>query len=236
MLKIALCDDESIIRTTSHAFITKQLEEQGILAQVDCFESGQSLLASDTDYQLYFLDIDMPEMDGMTLAARIKERQPNALIIFVTSHEDMVYNAFEVKAFRFIPKAFDKSKLATALSDAVKELDAIEKDVLTLEIQYKRLIKVPFKDILYIETLGRKILIHCKTETHDVNLRMKEIEEQLSPKLFFRLHTSFIVNLEHIFKYDSKEVTLVNGTSLQISRLKLKDFKTAYIQYLKRGV
>ena len=236
MLKIALCDDESIIRTTSHAFISKQLEEQGISAIVDCFEGGQSLLASDTDYQLYFLDIDMPEMDGMTLAARIKERQPNALIIFVTSHEDMVYNAFEVKAFRFIPKAFDKSKLAAALDDAVKELDAREKDVLTLEIQYKRLIKVPFKDILYIETLGRKILIHCKTETHDVNLRMKEIEEQLSPKLFFRLHTSFIVNLEHVFKYDSKEVTLVNGTILQMSRLKLKDFKTAYIQHLKKGV
>lgn len=236
MLKIALCDDEAIIRATTQSFIIKQLEEEGIFATVDCYESGKALLQSNIDYHLYILDIDMPEMDGMALASKLKLEQPSALIIFVTSHEEMVYSAFEVKAFRFIPKSFDPCKLTAALNDAIKELDAIEKDALTIEIQHRRLLKVPFKEIYFIETLGRKLLIHSKAETYSVNLRMKEIEEQLSPKLFFRLHTSFIVNLEHVLKYDSKEVTLVNGKIIQMSRLKLKDFKTSYVQYLKKMI
>ncbi len=236
MLKIALCDDEAIIRETSQSFIINHLEKEGILATVDCYESAESLLQSSIDYQLYILDIDMPEMDGMTLASKLKMEQPSALIIFVTSHEEMVYSAFEVKAFRFIPKSFDQCKLTAALNDAVKELDAIEKDTLTIEILHRRLLKIPFKEIYFIETLGRKLLIHSKTETYSVNLRMKEIEEQLNPKIFFRLHTSFIVNLEHILKYDAKEVTLVNGTIIQMSRLKFKDFKTSYVQYLKKLV
>lgn len=165
MLLIAVCDDIPI----ECADIAKQIET--ILKQsntdfmIKKFFGGLELIQSRESFDIIFLDIKMPNINGMELAKQIRKQGRQSLIIFITSASEYVFDAFDVEAFQYLLKPIQTDKLKNVLEKATKKMQ-IDANIDFLMISANRQIqKVFLKDILYIESIGRIAKIHCNNGT-----------------------------------------------------------------------
>ena len=233
MIKIGICDDEKIFLDKILEMVQKYLSEKNIKADIDTFTDGKSLVEGYREYDILFLDIEMPILDGMETAKRIREMNSQTLIIFVTSSQEMVYKAFEVKTFRYLVKPIEYNELMIVLDAAIEELNKIGDETITVEITQRKYIKILVSEIIYIEKIRRKIIIHTKEKSYESNINIRDIEILLMEKNFYRTYTSYLVNMECIKDYDKNSVILRNGEIVMLSRLKYQDFKNTFMKFLK---
>ena len=121
MVRVGICDDETVLLEKLNQFVQACYAGNQIFARVDTFANGQQLLYEIEDggrFDLVLLDIEMPQMDGMELAGRIRKVLPEVLVIVITSHMEYVLDAYELSVFRYIPKRDLENRLQHALLDA----------------------------------------------------------------------------------------------------------------------
>ena len=116
-MRIAICDDEKIIRE----LIGNKVKEQYPDSEIVFYQSGEELLLSDKHVDILFLDIQMSGIDGMETARELRKKDKNVILIFVTAVEEYVFHAFDVKAFHYIVKPIDHKKFSMILQKAVNE-------------------------------------------------------------------------------------------------------------------
>ena len=233
MLLIAICDDipiecadiakqiETILRRSNTDFIIKK------------FFSGQELLLSRESFDIIFLDIKMPNINGMELAKQIRKQGRQSLIIFITSASEYVFDAFDVEAFQYLLKPIQTDKLKNVLEKATKKMQ-IDANIDFLMISANRQIqKVFLKDILYIESIGRIAKIHCNNGTLETYEQIGILEDKLSDKFFFRCHKCFLVNLNFVDAFNKTEVRLENGEKIMLAKRRYEDFQKAILSYMK---
>ncbi|MHC1748933.1 MAG: LytR/AlgR family response regulator transcription factor [Cellulosilyticaceae bacterium] len=231
-MKIAICDDEIEFQSR----IQTEIEQfYGVLdVEIEGFLSGNQFLKrfkyTQEEYQLILMDIEMDGIDGIETARQIREVNKNVAIIFLTSHNEMAVEGYEVNAFRFLTKPLDQKKLWEALQ-------AIEK---SKESQYKIEVwdgeKTHFIsccEIQYIQSENIYINIVTSRGKYLIRKKLSLVEEELPKQLFYRLHRSYLVNLRYIHSYDGKKVVLENGKEIPISRNKRCEFKTVMMKYLQ---
>lgn len=232
MLQIALCDDSKIFIESFEEKVRTYFESSNIEVTIDCYEDGYFLLKTDKVYDLIFLDVKMPIVDGFSTAKALRGRDVESLIIFITSHSQLFFNAFEVAAFRYIIKQSKSKMFEDALDAALKELEKRRGEYIAVEISAKQSIQIMIKEIMYIESNGRCTIFHLKNEIVSSILSMKTLESRLSAYSFFRSHKSFIVNLRHVKKQEKQDLVLQNGEKIVITRLKNKAFHQAFMRHL----
>lgn len=234
MLKIAVCDDDEWIRQHIKTLISRE-----IFVQADLFTSGEELLAEETSYDIYFLDICFKkkeknaQLDGMETARRLRGRT-DAVLIFITALQDYVYEAYDVEAFQYLLKPIDEEKFYRTLHRAVEKAEK-RQAILPLLIRVNgRSLKIPIADIFYGESDGRKIILHTKDGVYTYYEKMELLEEKLGEG-FFRSHRGFLVSLKEVAGYDRTSITLKCGDTVFLARQKYNDFVAAYMNYLTRG-
>lgn len=233
-MNIAICDDESRIREG----IKNVLKEAFPNVSLREFSSGQKLLeAVGHEYMpdIVLLDIAMDGMDGMETARRLRELS-DMLLIFVTGVKEQVFQAFDVGAFHYLLKPVEKAKLISVVSKAIAE---VEKNNMQPKIMlvkaadgYRR---VNIEDILYVESDGRKVILHMKQEILEFYDRMEELEKRLGTG-FYRCHRGFIVSLSEIRGYDSTSIVLSNGDRIFLAKRKYSEFVKIYCSFLQEPV
>lgn len=233
MLLIAVCDDIPL----ECADIAKQIET--ILKQSNAdfiikkFFGGLELIQSRESFDIIFLDIKMPNINGMELAKKIRKQGRQSLIIFITSASEYVFDAFDVEAFQYLLKPIQNDKLKNVLEKATKKMQ-IDANIDFLMISANRQIqKVFLKDILYIESIGRIIKIHCNNGTLETYEQIGILEDKLSDKFFFRCHKCFLVNLNFVDAFNKTEVRLENGEKIMLAKRRYEDFQKAILSYMK---
>ena len=233
MLLIAVCDDIPI----ECAGIAKQIET--ILKQsntdfmIKKFFGGLELIQSRESFDIIFLDIKMPNINGMELAKQIRKQGRQSLIIFITSASEYVFDAFDVEAFQYLLKPIQTDKLKNVLEKATKKMQ-IDANIDFLMISANRQIqKVFLKDILYIESIGRIAKIHCNNGTLETYEQIGILEDKLSDKFFFRCHKCFLVNLNFVDAFNKTEVRLENGEKIMLAKRRYEDFQKAILSYMK---
>lgn len=233
MLLIAVCDDIPI----ECADIAKQIET--ILKQsntdfiIKKFFGGLELIQSRESFDIIFLDIKMPNINGMELAKQIRKQGRQSLIIFITSASEYVFDAFDVEAFQYLLKPIQTDKLKNVLEKATKKMQ-IDANIDFLLISANRQIqKVFLKDILYIESIGRIAKIHCNNGTLETYEQIGILEDKLSDKFFFRCHKCFLVNLNFVDAFKKTEVCLENGEKIMLAKRRYEDFQKAILSYMK---
>ena len=231
MLKIAVCDDEERIRQYIKNIIFRELS-----VQADLYASGETLLAAELSYDIYFLDICLGKegtMNGMETARMLRGRT-EAVLIFITALEDYVYEAYDVEAFQYLLKPLDEEKLCMVLHKAAAKAEK-KQAVLPLLIKVNgRSIKIPVADIYYGESGGRKIILHTKSGIFTYYEKMELLEQKLGDG-FFRSHRGFLVSLKEVAGYDRTSITLKCGDTVFLAKQKYSDFVEAYMNYLTRG-
>ena len=199
MIKTLIVDNDrnciSILRKALKAFPFIKIEGELNAPQ----EVAQFLHSNDID--LIFLDIEMGNINGISLAKHIKEIHPNALIIFVTGHPGFALEGYEVYPVDFLIKPINTQRLEKALSK-VKEITAsrLNKDNYRIGINIDNGIKmININEILYIEKQGRKISVVCKNnEIIYSRESMKNLETLFASFNFYRPHQSFLVPIKQI--------------------------------------
>lgn len=243
MLKIAVCDDNlSVIRIIKSSIIDC-FQSHKVDCDVDTYSNFEDLekKLSDEPYDLLFLDIKTPTVDGVEFAEKVRENNSDITIIFISSKEERVFDTFKAKPFAFVRK----SNFLTDITDVIDRflLTAKEKSedhklsVISHGVRFTESIK----DIVYIEGKGIYQNVHFAQKERkplEISSRMEALEEQLSPHGFLRIHKGYLVNFSFISAIDNDNtLKLRSGEVLPISRRKTAEVRKQFLALCdKNGV
>lgn len=232
-MKIAICDDQQLFIDILRFPLETFFGEKDISINIIEFTNGYTMLNEYSGYDIIFLDVSMPDINGIDLGKKIREIDKNVIIIFVTSEKDRVFESFEVKAFGYIVKPVNIIELTNTLNRASDEIST-DLDLVTIEVSKKTHVKLNRNDIIYAETRDRMISIHTTDKTYSSNLKLKELGDILASELFYIPHRSYLINLKHVKEYDKNSISMSNSDKVLVSRLKFSEFKKNFLEYLTK--
>ncbi len=231
LVKLAVCDDDRIMVE----YISDKLREYYGECEINKYEDGESLLA-DSCRQLFdalFLDIDMPGMDGMELAEKIREENKYVKIVFVTNKEEFVYAAYKYQVFRFVRKSLLEQELSEVMSD-LREALQTENEYISIET-VSGMMEIKIRDIKYIESQSHRSIIYTDNYTFSVGKSISEYEKILESNGFIRVHKGYLVNFRYIYSVGNTDVNLIDESKVPLSRNKIKETKTK-LQIFTRSI
>ena len=234
VLSIGVCDDNMIECTALSQKIKRLFSLKGIAATVSDFYSGQALLIWEQKIDILFLDIKMASLNGLETAKLLREQGQDFLLIFITSAEEYVYDAFEVEAFRYLLKPADDFKLEQSLFAAVEKKRKNPGNFFIFHRNHE-VIKINLDEVFYFEITGRVIKAHLKMGCEEFYGKISTLEESLLDLEFFRCHKSYLVNLKFVESFSKTEIIMENGDRLFLSRRRTEAFSKAFLSYLKKS-
>lgn len=229
-MRVAICDDDRESRARLRSLIKQQEPD----CEVACFDTGKRLLEARQHFDILLLDIQMEDMSGIEVARVLRINRERTIVIFVTALKEYAAEAFEVEAFNYLLKPLEPERFCRVFEDACREVKRLESaGGGQLFFQTKTRSFVVQKDeILYVESLRRKVEIHTQRENIIVYATMKGLAERLGEE-FFRCHRGYLVNLAYVAEYGTGTIQLQNGETVYLAREKYTEFVKAYTRYLK---
>lgn len=220
-----IVDDESIAREIIETHVSKIPNITIVETCSNAIEAFNVLRNNQID--LIFLDINMPEVSGISFAKSINK---DVKIIFTTAYRDFAVEGFELQAVDYLMKPISFDRLLKAVNNYYQiytsNKQPQETSVDTNDFMFvradRRMIKIDFESIIYIESYSDYIKIHLANETIVTRETISAIEAKLPSKRFLRIHRSYIIALKHITSFTNEEIT-INNTALTISRSYKKD-------------
>lgn len=246
-LRAVIIDDEPLARDSIRAMLES---ERDVVIAGEASGDGAAALIARTRPDIMFLDIQMPDVDGFALLQQIGPEAVPA-VVFVTAYDRYALRAFEAHAIDYLLKPFDDARFHDALDRARErarsrragEVDARLAELLAdrrrveparfLVRAREKSIVIDAEDIDWIEAADYYVSLHVGKSSHLLRQTMNEIEAQLDPARFFRVHRSAIVNIDRVreihpmFRGDSV-VVLVDGTRVRLSRSRRDQFESLF--------
>lgn len=246
MLQITICDDEAAQIELLFRYVKEWQKETDTEISVDKYDSADRFFFAweekkQTDILL--LDIEMPGMDGMMLARKLREQGEAVQIIFVTGKPDYVFMGYEVEAVSYLMKPVKKEQLFSCLNRAKERCSKKEPELIVEETDEVQKIRV--RDICYLESeahdtriypacgkadTGLEKFIRCKKGIHSLETELAEKSEN-----FFKPHRSYLVNLSHIEKITRKDVVMDTGAVIPLARGKWEEMNLAYLKFCRKN-
>ncbi|HEL0021771.1 response regulator protein [Streptococcus equi subsp. zooepidemicus Sz35] len=247
-MRVVILEDDMIQQRCLEKLIKElEVKHQLLFQGLDCFGRPHQLLSAikkNCGQQLFFLDIEIKNEDkkGLEVARQIRQINPDAMIVFVTTHSEFMPLAFQyqVSALDYIDKELPHTefvqRVETALLYAVRQnSETIAESAFYFTSRYAQ-VQVPFNDILYIETSSRahRVNLYTKKERMQFTGTLTDILKQESR--FLQCHRSFLINPRNVVRVDKIErvVYFRNGSSCLIARSKMNSVLTT-IENLHRG-
>lgn len=234
-MNIFICDDNTLICNEINTLISEFFISNN-LTLPDCytFTDGESLLSSDINPDIVFLDIEMPGLNGIEIGNILHNNNPNLIIIMVTSFLDYLDDAMRFNVFRYLFKPIDKNRFFRNLQDAITKYN---KHHTTITIKCNsEFHSFNSDDIIMVEASLKKTLVYTKTSNYETNYTFSEIKQLLSNECFYQCHRSYIVNMNYIISFDSHYVHLSNNMYALMASRKLSNFKTHYLSYINSEI
>ena len=231
-MRIAVCDDEERFLTDLRERIDKIYNSLDVV--VDCYNSGRTLLKNfeKQPYDLVFLDIEMPEMDGITLAKKLRELSKELNIVFLTGHVEYALEGYEVNALRYLTKPVREDKLLEVLRYVSDKLTENHKLKIRLDGEDTF---IDVNDIIYLEAQNQYIMIYTKMGDFLVRYNISDYEAELSKDGFFRVHRSYLIALSKVKKIGKTDVVMEGDKTVPVSRGNIKGLKEALYAYIEKS-
>ena len=229
-LNVAICDDDPEMCDKLKTIIEKYQITFDHNFQIDIFSDGISLCESPhlPDYNILFLDVEMPILSGLEAAMHIRNSlAPAAKIIFVSNYPEYMQSSFSVHPYHYLKKPVSDDMIYSVLSSAIKD---IERDRFFIELSLPDLSEMTLKihDLLYIESIDsrkRILSVHSKTDIIEAKGTLADCESDLEGTSFVRCHKSILVNLFHIHYLHKQEIILDTNETIPVGRSYATDIR-----------
>ncbi len=233
-MKVLICDDDINIVNHINNNLQKYIQKNKVQMNIDAFTSSKLAFSSTKAYDIAFVDIEMPDVDGLELATQLKINNRNIFIFIITSYDSYLDDAMDLNVFRYLSKPIEDSRFFRGLESAIKHY---QNNTHTIALEYyDELYTIYTNDILYITTENRKTIIYTKTEKYMSNKNISHWRDVLHTLSYFAYpHHSYIINLQYVTKLSKSKVTLEynsNNYILPISQRGYSSFKKAYFSYI----
>ena len=235
IMRIAICDDNPIVLDELAALIDDYSETKKIHISYEKFNNYELILQCLNDFDLFLLDYrmddssgDADQMNGMEFARVLRQKFGSTKsVIFITAYPEIVYEAFEVRAYRFLTKPIIKEKLFTALDDYIATVT--DKETILVKANDEAYV-IKLRDIYYLEVSRKDTFIYFKDTCVKCRRTISSFEKELEPYGFMRVHRSFIINTRRIVSFDTRTARLDNGEKIFISQKKYPELCEAYLK------
>lgn len=229
MIKIAICDDSERDALFAKNIIKSCLNEIRIPSEVSYYLRPEDIKEKFFIYKesldVLILDIDMPNITGLELAKELRNNNENVIIIFLTNHDEFVFQAFEFQPFRYIRKMKINTEMPLAISSVVKILELRKDYEIMINCDGEEHV-VLMSEIVYIEAEKRKTNIHLNNKKILLsNINLSRIANSIQNEKFLSIHRGCLVNIDYIKTIKNDIILLKNNEELLISRRRLKDVK-----------
>lgn len=233
MLTFVICDDDNMVNDNLAKIVRNYAETNDLQIRVQQYYDGEELVKDNPFFDILFLDIEMPHLNGIEAAKKIREMSKWGQIVYITSYADYARVAYEVHPFSFITKPFETNDIELVISESIQYLNKKSPSKKFTVFSENGAKTIPLDEIYYFEIYERKIRAVCKAGKYVFKGNINDLETKLNSSVFGCPHQSFLVNFMHIDKMKEYNIYVVNGDILPLSQKRAVQFKEKYYNYLE---
>lgn len=235
MYRIAIVEDSPEHSAQLEKYLVRYRDEHNIVFQTRVFSNGLSFLVDyKADYDVILMDIEMPHMNGLEVARKLREVDEDACLIFVTFMAKYAIEGYEVRAMDFLLKPVEYTNFSIKLRRALEYRDKLQKNEIVLNTS-NGMQRVQIDDIYYVEVMNHTLVYHTlKGELTERGV-IKDRAELLEKYDFARCNNSFLVNLRYVQSMTTG-VIVVQGRTIPIGRTKKKEFLKKLTEFMGANI
>lgn len=239
MINAAICDDNEPTLSFLSRKISDIFSDNGVNFNLQQFHSGEDFIKihENSPFDVVFMDIVMPDMNGFEVAKKIREISKETYLIFITTESSLVYDSFDFQPFYFIPKGKPQvveDRLRHVVGKLALLIAAQEK--IFINGAYENKFYVSPNEILYIKSSSNQVTFYfIDKKTVQIRNKLSDLLDTLNQYVFVRTHNRIVVNMKHIERvdYPNMEILLDSGDVIPISRSCKDIFKNAYTRFTR---
>lgn len=234
MVHAVIVEDEKEAADELAAHLRRYFSERGEDGRVTVFTTAVDFLSNyRADYDVVFLDIEMPMLDGMTAAEKLRALDPYVIIVFVTNMQQYAIKGYSVGALDFVIKPVTYFAFETLMNKVMRVLGTRDENDIVIG-SAGNIRRVPVSRLLYVEVARHRLTYHTEDGVYEGWGSLSETSEKLPTELFSRCNACYLVALRHVKAVEGDNVVMDNGDLLRISHLRKKGFLSDLAGYLGR--
>lgn len=230
-MNILICDDEEKYIDEIKKKVSRFMQSHGFDDKIDTFSSGLEAKehCKENSYDIAFLDIEIGNVKGTEIAKILKANNKHVIIFIITAYEKYLDDAMDLNVLRFLTKPINTKRLYSGLEKAISLIDHSIVDVYLKKDN--SIVKIPANNIIYIEIVDRSTKIVTDKDIYISSHNIKYWKEKLTASFFYQVHTSYIINMKFITKYQRDTVELSSLYQIPIAYRKRAEFRNYFLKY-----
>lgn len=237
MIRVAIVDDEiefarRVQEITRQYFESRKIEYEAVVYQIP-----QELLwdiGEGQYFDIYLIDIEMPDVSGMELAHAIRQKYDEPYIIFVTAHMEYSIQGYEYNVWRYIIKDEMAEKLPLAFDSLQQRLAGKVQKMYSIEMHAK-LFRIAYQDIYYLHKEGKYTNFYTSTGMYRERSSLNQVYESLNDNAFIFTDRAYIANIRHVMSFQDHMAIMRDGTEIPVSIPQFQKVKKAISEYWREN-
>lgn len=236
MIHIAVAEDDAQFRNTIRKYLERYSHENCVEIEADYYEDGKQLVfCYEQNYDILLLDIEMPKMNGMDAARKIRETDEHVIIIFITNMAQYAINGYEVGALDYVLKPIKYFSFSLKITKAISSVRKVEQAYLVLPYE-SGIKKVLVEDVIYAEIRDHWLTLFTKTGEYRMLETMKAFQKKMEGRHFVFCGNGCCVNLKYVTAFAKDKVVLCEKYEISVSRSRKNEVKQELLNYYKEGL
>lgn len=235
MLKVSIIEDERSAQNELKSFILRYGNEHGLKFDISVYGDALTFFESyKRGNDIIFMDIELPNLNGMEAAKRLRKNDSAAVLIFVTNMAQFAVKGYEVDALDFAVKPLSYPAFCMKMDKAVRVVQGKSSHIINVNIP-GRVVRIDVRELKYVEVMGHKLFYHTETEIFEGRGSITNEEERLNQYDFMRCNSCYLINPLHIQSIGKDEVEMRGGDVLPVSHSKKKKFLAEIAEYFGKN-